>query len=170
MNLFRLDKVGMVKNNAHRVKTDKKLHGGLRQRTANSTLVQLGNPDLRATGVYHPSTMKRKGNLHPELLRNTTAETLRSIVERMTYKQASSSTKTDEEYWSAEATSQRVIELVKTLAADDPERFQQMKLGFIKGFNDAQALYGGKLPEVCRKTFNLAIEVFDSWMANKDNP
>jgi|SRR5690554_3378426 len=167
MNLFRLDKVDIPKNNPHRVKNDKQFYSGRRQRTANSTQVQLGNPDLTATGVYHPSTIKRKGTLRPELLRNTTAETLRSIVERMTYKQALSSSKKDEEYWSAKATSQRVVELVKTLAADDPERFQQMKLGFIKGFNDAQALYGDKLPEVCRKTFNLAIEVFDSWMANK---
>ena len=48
---------------------------------------------------------------------------------KMIFKQALADSEADEEYWNAAATSQRVIELAKTLAIDDPEQAYRMKQG-----------------------------------------
>lgn len=163
MYLNGVHQVSMTKNN------DQKLNGRreyrVQERKLNeSTLLQLGAMDLRDAGVYHPQLTKDHMKIEKKPVQNTKAETLRSIVEKMTFKQALANSDVDGEYWNAVSTSQRVIELAKALAIDDPERVPQMKKGFIKGFHDAQELYGKDLPQVCIDTFNKTTEAFDSWI------
>jgi hypothetical protein len=166
----------MYLNGVHQVSTTKNNNQKLNSRRENrvqerelnkSALLQLGATDLRDAGVYHPQSAKDHKKVDKKPVQNTKAETLRSIVEKMTFKQALADPDVDGEYWNAASTSQRVIELAKALAIDDPERVHQMKKGFIKGFHDARELYGKDLPQVCIDTFNKTTEAFDSWISKE---
>ena len=141
----------------------------LRRRMSDSAVLELGSPNLRESGIYHPQSIKNVNQFGRQQGNDSKIETLRSIVEKMIFKQALAGSEAEEEYWNATATSQRVIELAKTLAIDDPDQAYQMKTGFIKGFHDAQELYGKALPQVCTDTLRLTTEAFDSWIIKVKN-
>ncbi|HEY8343850.1 MAG TPA: hypothetical protein VIL66_01515 [Bacillota bacterium] len=141
----------------------------LRRRICESAVLELGSPDLRETGIYHLQIIKNPNQFGKHQINDSKVETLRSMVEKMIFKQALAGSEAEEEYWNATATSQRVIELAKTLAIDDPDQAYQMKTGFIKGFHDAQELYGKALPQVCTDTLRLTTEAFDSWIIKVKN-
>jgi len=168
MYLNGVRQVGLVKDN-HKSRNNRKENRDPRRKISESAVLELGSPDLRETGIYHPQITKNLNKLEKQQRHDSKTETLRSIVEKMTFKQALANPETEGEYWNAAATSQRVIELAKALAIDDPERAYQMKIGFIKGFHDAQELYGEDLPQVCTDTFKLTTEAFDSWIIKAKN-
>ncbi len=72
------------------------------------------------------------------------------------------------DYWGAEATAKRIFDFAKNLAGDDSALADTLKDAFIKGFGLAEKPYGGKgkLPEVCYETYDLVIDMFDSWKAD----
>lgn len=66
-------------------------------------------------------------------------------------------------YWGATKTSDRIVDFAKALAANDPEKAEELKEAFIKGYEQAQETWGGELPELSQQTFDLVIEKLDAW-------
>lgn len=66
-------------------------------------------------------------------------------------------------YWGASQTSDRIVDFAKALAANDPEKAEELKEAFKKGYEQAQETWGGELPELSQKTFDLVIEKLDAW-------
>ena len=66
-------------------------------------------------------------------------------------------------YWGAEATSDRILDFAKALTGGDPDKIEDMKNAFIKGFKEATKTWGKELPELCQNTYDKVMEKFDAW-------
>lgn len=71
-------------------------------------------------------------------------------------------------YWGAEATSERILSFAMALTGGDPDKIEDMKDAFIKGFKEATKAWGKELPELSQKTYDKVMEKFDAW-ANDNN-
>ena len=66
-------------------------------------------------------------------------------------------------YWGVNQTSDRIIDFAKALCGGDPDKIEEMKAAFEKGFKQAEETWGGKLPEISQKTYDAVMEKFDAW-------
>lgn len=69
----------------------------------------------------------------------------------------------DDGYWGVEQTSDRIIEFAKGLVGDDPEKAEQMRAAFEKGFKAATKSWGSKLPDISQRTYDAVMSKFDDW-------
>ncbi|MBR5338028.1 MAG: hypothetical protein IK152_08580 [Lachnospiraceae bacterium] len=70
-------------------------------------------------------------------------------------------------YWGAEATSERILSFAMALTGGDPDKIEDMKDAFIKGFKEATKAWGKELPELSQQTYDKVMEKFDAW--SKEN-
>ena len=68
-------------------------------------------------------------------------------------------------YWGVNQTSDRIIDFAKALCGGDPDKIEEMRAAFEKGFKQAQETWGGELPEISQKTYEAVMEKFDTWAA-----
>lgn len=71
-------------------------------------------------------------------------------------------------YWGVKQTSDRIVDFAKALAGDDTKALEKMKEAFLKGFEQAEKTWGGKLPEISQKTYDAVIEKFDKLINPSD--
>jgi len=64
-------------------------------------------------------------------------------------------------YWGVNQTSDRIIDFAVALAGDDPDKLNDMKSAFKKGYEKAESLWGGELPELCKNTHTAVMDKFD---------
>ena len=62
-------------------------------------------------------------------------------------------------------TSQRIANFVINGAAGNEDMMRAGREGMLQGFKDAEAMWGGELPEISQKTMQAAIEMVDKAMA-----
>jgi hypothetical protein len=65
-------------------------------------------------------------------------------------------------YFGVAKTSQRLADFVITGGGDDLKRLQAGREGIIKGFKDAEGIWGGELPDISHQTLDKALELIDS--------
>ncbi|MBQ9989560.1 MAG: hypothetical protein IJP31_01245 [Lachnospiraceae bacterium] len=68
-------------------------------------------------------------------------------------------------YWGVNQTSDRIIDFAKALTGGDPDKIEEMREAFKKGFEQAKETWGGELPEISQKTYDATMEKFDAWAA-----
>lgn len=66
-------------------------------------------------------------------------------------------------YWGVNQTSDRIIEFAKALTGGDPDKIEEMRSAFEKGFKEATKTWGKDLPEISGKTYDAVMEKFDKW-------
>ena len=66
-------------------------------------------------------------------------------------------------YWGVTQTSDRIVDFAKALCGGDPDKIEEMKDAFKKGFKQAEETWGGELPEISQKTYDAVLEKFDAW-------
>lgn len=71
-------------------------------------------------------------------------------------------------YWSPEKTSDRFLEFAKALSGNDPSKAKLLTDAVKKGFKQAEEMWGGELPEISKKTYELTLKKFEDW-ANSAN-
>ncbi len=64
-------------------------------------------------------------------------------------------------FFSVENTAGRAIDFVLAGAGDDLEKLQAGREGIVKGFADAQKMWGGRLPDIAYETQKLTLEKID---------
>jgi hypothetical protein len=64
-------------------------------------------------------------------------------------------------YWGVKQTSERILDFAKALAGDDPDKLENMRAAFEKGYAQAEKTWGGKLPEISEKTYAAVMQGFD---------
>ncbi|MBQ7832559.1 MAG: hypothetical protein IJ336_03160 [Lachnospiraceae bacterium] len=64
-------------------------------------------------------------------------------------------------YWGVNATSDRIVDFAVALAGDDPEKLEDMRAAFQKGFDQATKTWGGELPDISQRTYEAVMEKFD---------
>ncbi len=73
-------------------------------------------------------------------------------------------------YWGVEQTAQRMLTFAQSLTGGDPSKAEEMRQAFIKGYEEAEEAWGGKLPDISQKTYDRTMELFDEWagVSHKD--
>jgi hypothetical protein len=64
-------------------------------------------------------------------------------------------------YWGVKQTSDRILDFAKALAGDNPEKLEQMRSAFEKGYKQAEKTWGGELPDISKQTFDAVMKGFD---------
>ena len=68
-------------------------------------------------------------------------------------------------YWGVEQTSSRILDFAKALTGGDPDKIEEMRDAFEKGFKQATETWGGELPEISQRTYEATMKKFDDWAA-----
>ncbi len=64
-------------------------------------------------------------------------------------------------YWGVEQTSDRIIDFATALTGGDPDKIEEMREAFKKGYKQAEETWGGELPEISKKTYDAVMAKFD---------
>lgn len=64
-------------------------------------------------------------------------------------------------YWGVNKTSDRIIDFATALTGGNPDKIEEMRAAFEKGFKEATKTWGGKLPEISQKTYDAVMSKFD---------
>nr|WP_289767091.1 hypothetical protein [uncultured Acetatifactor sp.] len=64
-------------------------------------------------------------------------------------------------YWGVNQTSDRIIDFAKALTGGDPDKIEEMRSAFEKGFKKAGKTWGGNLPDISQRTYDAVMEKFD---------
>ena len=75
---------------------------------------------------------------------------------------------TIDDYWSADATAQRIYDFARALAGDDDSKLEELRAAVEKGFAQAGAAFSKKtgqkgLPSICHDTYDKFMGMFDDW-------
>ena len=70
-------------------------------------------------------------------------------------------------YWGVKQTSDRIVSFATALAGNDSKQLEKMRDAFLKGYEKAEKTWGGKLPEISKKTYDAVLEKFDKLMNPK---
>ena len=94
-----------------------------------------------------------------------------SYGETMVYIDEATRVRAEEEvaeggYFSVEAVSERLLGFARAFAGDDPERIELMREAFVRGFEAAEAQWGGRLPDISHDTFAAVMAGFDDMLTN----
>lgn len=64
-------------------------------------------------------------------------------------------------YWGVEATSSRIIDFATALTGGDPDKIEEMREAFKKGYAMAEKKWGGELPDISKRTYDAVMKKFD---------
>lgn len=64
-------------------------------------------------------------------------------------------------YWGVNKTSDRIIQFATALTGGDPDKIEEMREAFKKGYEKAGKTWGGDLPELSKKTYDAVMDKFD---------
>ena len=75
---------------------------------------------------------------------------------------------TIDDYWSADATAQRIYDFARNLAGDDDSKLEELRAAVEKGFAQAGSAFSKKtgqkgLPSICQDTYKKVMDMFDDW-------
>lgn len=66
-------------------------------------------------------------------------------------------------YWSPESVAQRIIDFAISISKGDKSKIELLKNAVKKAFENVKELFGGKLPKISQRTYNLVMKKFDEW-------
>ena len=70
-------------------------------------------------------------------------------------------------YWGVKQTSERILSFATALAGNDSKNLEKMRDAFLKGYEKAEKTWGGKLPDISKRTYDAVLEGFDKLMNPK---
>lgn len=67
-------------------------------------------------------------------------------------------------YWGVKQTSTRILDFATALTGGDPDKIEEMKAAFEKGYKKAEKTWGGELPDICKQTYDAVFSGFDAML------
>lgn len=64
-------------------------------------------------------------------------------------------------YWGVNQTSDRIVDFATALTGGDPDKIEEMRSAFEKGFKKATGAWGKDLPDISQRTYDAVMEKFD---------
>lgn len=64
-------------------------------------------------------------------------------------------------YWGVKQTSERILDFANALTGGDPDKIEEMRDAFKKGYEQAEKTWGGELPEISKQTYDAVMSGFD---------
>lgn len=68
-------------------------------------------------------------------------------------------------YWGVKQTSGRILDFATALTGGDPDKIEEMREAFQKGYKQAEKTWGGKLPDISQQTYDAVMKGFDDMAA-----
>ena len=68
-------------------------------------------------------------------------------------------------YWGVKQTSERILDFANALTGGDPDKIEDMRAAFQKGYKMAEKTWGGSLPEISKRTYDAVMKKFDEMAA-----
>ena len=68
-------------------------------------------------------------------------------------------------YWGVKQTSQRILDFANALTGGDPDKIDDMRKAFEKGYKQAEKTWGGELPDISKQTYDAVLKGFDDMEA-----
>ncbi len=68
-------------------------------------------------------------------------------------------------YWGVKQTSDRIIQFANALTGGDPDKIEEMRAAFQKGYKQAEKKWGGSLPDISQRTYDAVMKKFDEMKA-----
>ncbi len=69
----------------------------------------------------------------------------------------------DDGYWGVEQTSSRIFDFAMALTGGDPDKMEEMKDAFTKGFKQATKAWGDELPDISHRTADSVYKKFEDY-------
>lgn len=69
-------------------------------------------------------------------------------------------------YWGVSQTSQRIFDFAMALSGGDKDTMEKMRSAFEKGFKQATATWGKKLPSISQDTYSAVEKLFDDYASS----
>lgn len=66
-------------------------------------------------------------------------------------------------YWGVEQTSDRLVSMAIALSGGDTEKADELTAAITKGFKQATAAWGEKLPQLCQDTYDATMKKMEDW-------
>ena len=66
-------------------------------------------------------------------------------------------------YWGVNKTSDRILDFAKALSGGDPDKMEEMREAFEKGFKEATSAWGKDLPSISQSTYGAVMDKFDKY-------
>ena len=73
-------------------------------------------------------------------------------------------------YWGVEKTAGRIAGFVLQGAGDDAEKLRTGREAILRGFREAEKVWGGKLPDISYKTIDAAVTAIDDRLRQLEAP
>lgn len=73
-------------------------------------------------------------------------------------------------YWGVNQTSDRIISFATALTGGDPDKIEEMRAAFQKGYKQAEKTWGGNLPDISQRTYDAVMKKFDELAAQANDP
>lgn len=73
-------------------------------------------------------------------------------------------------YWGVNQTSDRIISFATALTGGDPDKIEEMRAAFQKGYAKAEKTWGGNLPDISQRTYDAVMKKFDDLAAQANDP
>lgn len=83
-------------------------------------------------------------------------------IDKATQLQAQQAIAEDGE-WGVNAVAGRILDMAKALSGGDPSKIDTLRNAVMKGFGEAEKVWGGSLPEISYQTKAKVMEGFDEW-------
>lgn len=68
-------------------------------------------------------------------------------------------------YWGVKQTSGRILDFATALTGGDPDKIEDMRKAFEKGYKQAEKTWGGELPDISKQTYDAVMKGFDDMAA-----
>ena len=68
-------------------------------------------------------------------------------------------------YWGVKQTSERILDFANALTGGDPDKIEDMRAAFEKGYKMAEKTWGGSLPDISKRTYDAVMKGFDDLAA-----
>lgn len=149
-----------------------------------AAVFERSSSDEEVNAASKKKTYKSDPDLVAKLKADSEARTsqLKSLVEKIILKQAKKSVDifdylgqeysaediaqakedvSEDGYWGVKQTSQRILDFATALTGGDPDKIEEMRSAFEKGYKLAEKAFGGELPDICKQTYDAVFEGFD---------
>lgn len=138
-------KVDMEKVKAMKAETDQKMIDLITKSTSKGLLKQLGGLRGVIEKLINGEIVDSDFEVTPESIQKAKADV------------------SEGGYWSPEKTSDRFLAFAQALSGGDPSKANLLMDAFKEGYKQAEEIWGGKLPEISKKTYALTLEKFEAW-------
>lgn len=126
----------------NQMKADAEAHSKQLQNIVQQLMTKQGQTYNNANGIW---SFLAEGNFTVDAATKAQAE--RDIAE--------------DGYWGVKQTSDRIIDFANALTGGDPDKIEEMREAFKKGYKQAEKTWGGQLPDISQRTYDAVMDKFD---------